>query len=99
MTMIAALNGITKEELHQKPEYRIENQPDEVPASKMIGSTIYDTESRQIGTVKDLIVSRKDGKIAKVIVEVGKHVAINHDQLSMALREGSGLGETGPTGG
>ena len=57
--------------------------PDQIRASKMIGSTVYDMQNRNIGSVKDLILDR-DGKVADAIVDVGsflgmggKYVAIN----------------------
>jgi len=58
-------------------------QPDQIRAEKMVGSTVYDRQNRNIGSVKDLILD-KDGKVAAVIVDVGsilgmggKYVAID----------------------
>ena len=34
-------------------------QPDEMRASKMIGSTVYDVQNRNIGSVKDLILDKR----------------------------------------
>jgi len=45
-------------------------QSDEIRASKMIGSTVYDVQNRSIGHVKDLVLDR-DGQVASVIVDVG----------------------------
>jgi sporulation protein YlmC with PRC-barrel domain len=42
-------------------------QPDQIRASKMIGSTVYDVQNRSIGHVKDLVLDR-DGQVASVIV-------------------------------
>ena len=57
--------------------------PDQLRASKMIGSTVYDLQNRNIGSVKDLVLDG-DGKVAAVVVDVGsflgmggKYVAIN----------------------
>ena len=57
--------------------------PDQIRASKMIGSTVYDLQNRNIGRVKDLVLDR-DGKVAAVVLDVGsflgvggKYVAIN----------------------
>ena len=45
-------------------------QSDEVRASKMIGSTVYDLQNRNIGKVKDLVLN-KDGAVDVVVLDVG----------------------------
>ena len=45
-------------------------QPDQIRASKMIGSRVYDLHNRNIGKVQDLIVNRQ-GSIDAVVVDVG----------------------------
>jgi len=57
-------------------------QPDEVRASKMIGSAVYDVQNRKIGSVADLILGN-DGKVDAMVLDLGsflgmggKHVAI-----------------------
>jgi sporulation protein YlmC with PRC-barrel domain len=57
--------------------------PDQIRASKMIGSTVYDVQNRNIGSVEDLVLDR-DGKVAAVVLQVGsflglggKYVAVN----------------------
>jgi sporulation protein YlmC with PRC-barrel domain len=45
-------------------------QPDQMRASKMIGSRVYDVQNRNIGKVQDLIVNRQ-GNIDTVVVDVG----------------------------
>ena len=58
-------------------------QADQIRASKMVGSTVYDRQNRDIGNVKDIILD-KDGKVAGVVVDVGsvlgmggKYVAVH----------------------
>jgi sporulation protein YlmC with PRC-barrel domain len=50
-------------------------QSDQVRSSKMAGSTVYDRQNRNIGSVKDIILDR-DGKVAEVIVDVGAVLGI-----------------------
>ena len=45
-------------------------QSEQIRASKMVGSTVYDRQNRDIGRVKDIILDR-DGKVVEVIVDVG----------------------------
>ena len=72
-------------------------QPDQIRASKMIGSAVYDVQNRRIGHVKDLVLDR-DGQVASVVVDVGaflgggKYVAVNlrdlktdHNRLTLDL--------------
>jgi sporulation protein YlmC with PRC-barrel domain len=63
-------------------------QPDQVRASQMIGSTVYDVHNRDIGSIKDLVLDR-DGQVAEVVVDVGsflgiggKHVAVKMSDLN-----------------
>ncbi|HWB48061.1 MAG TPA: PRC-barrel domain-containing protein [Stellaceae bacterium] len=56
-------------------------------ASQLIGSTVYDVQNRNIGSVKDIVLDR-DGKVGAVIVDVGaflgvggKYVAVTLDDL------------------
>jgi len=58
-------------------------QSDEIRASKMLGSTVYDMQNRNIGSVKDLVLN-KDGRVDGVVVDVGaflgmggKYVLVN----------------------
>jgi hypothetical protein len=50
-------------------------QSDEVRASKMIGSSVYDVQNRDIGHVKDLILGR-DGKVDIVVLDVGSFLGM-----------------------
>src|SRR5919205_3935187 len=63
------------------------NQPDQMRATKMIGSSVYDLHNRKIGKVQDLILDR-DGKIDLAVVDVGsflgmggKNVAVRPNQI------------------
>jgi sporulation protein YlmC with PRC-barrel domain len=50
-------------------------QTDEIRASKMIGSAVYDVQNRKIGSVADVILN-KDGKIDAVVVDVGSFLGM-----------------------
>ena len=45
-------------------------QPDQIRASKIIGSGVYDVQNRDIGKVTDVILNR-DGRVAAVVVGIG----------------------------
>jgi sporulation protein YlmC with PRC-barrel domain len=62
-------------------------QPDELRASKMIGSAVYDVQNRKIGSVADVILN-KDGRVDAVVIDVGsflgmggKHVAVSPSEI------------------
>ena len=48
---------------------------DEIRASHMIGSTVYDRQNQDVGKVKDLILN-KDGRIDAVVVDVGSFLGV-----------------------
>jgi sporulation protein YlmC with PRC-barrel domain len=59
-------------------------QPDQMRASKMIGSTVYDVQNRDIGSVKDLILD-KDGRVAAVVVDVGSFLGVGGKYVAVRL--------------
>src|SRR5260221_11827150 len=59
-------------------------QPDQMRASKMIGSRVYDLQNRNIGKVSDLIVDR-DGMIDFVIVDVGTFLGMGGKRVPVKL--------------
>ena len=61
-------------------------QPDEVRASKMIGSAVYDVQNRKIGSVADLILN-KDGKIDAVVIDVGSFLGMGGKNVAVMPNE------------
>jgi hypothetical protein len=61
-------------------------QPDEMRASKFIGSTVYDLQNRNIGSVKDLILG-KDGKVDKVVLDVGSFLGMGGKYVAVPLSD------------
>jgi sporulation protein YlmC with PRC-barrel domain len=61
-------------------------QPDEMRGSKIIGSTVYDVQNRNIGSVKDLIIG-KDGKVDKVVLDVGSFLGMGGKYVAVSLSD------------
>jgi sporulation protein YlmC with PRC-barrel domain len=61
-------------------------QPDEVRASKMIGSTVYDVQNRKIGSVKDLVLN-KNGKVDAVVLDVGSFPGMGGKYVAVPLSD------------
>ena len=61
-----------------------EIQSDQVRASKMIGSTVYDVQNRDIGSVKDLVID-KDGRVAAAVVDVGTFLGMGGKYVAVPL--------------
>jgi sporulation protein YlmC with PRC-barrel domain len=61
-------------------------QSDQIRASKMIGSAVYDVQNRKIGKVRDLILDR-DGKIASVVVDVGTFLGMGGKSVAVKLSD------------
>jgi sporulation protein YlmC with PRC-barrel domain len=61
-------------------------QPDQIRASKMIGSSVYDEQNRKIGSVKDLVLN-KDGTVADVVVDVGATLGMGGKDVALRLSD------------
>jgi sporulation protein YlmC with PRC-barrel domain len=61
-------------------------QSDEVRASKMIGSTVYDLQNRNIGSVKDLILN-KDGAVDAVVLDVGSFLGMGGKYVAIPIKD------------
>jgi sporulation protein YlmC with PRC-barrel domain len=59
-------------------------QTDQIRASKMIGSSVYDLQNRNIGKVRDLVLD-KDGKVAAVVVDVGTFLGMGGKTVAVQL--------------
>jgi len=67
---------------HQGSQRQETIQPDQMRASKMIGSRVYDLQNRNIGKVNDLIVNRQ-GNIDSVIVDVGSFLGMGGKNVAV----------------
>jgi sporulation protein YlmC with PRC-barrel domain len=61
-------------------------QPDQVRASKMIGSNVYDVHNRKIGHIKDLVLD-PNGQVAAVVVDVGAFLGMGGKYVAVSLRD------------
>jgi sporulation protein YlmC with PRC-barrel domain len=57
-------------------------QPNQMRASKMIGSAVYDVQNRKIGKVRDLVLDR-GGQIAVVVVDVGSFLGMGGKNVAV----------------
>ena len=57
-------------------------QSDQIRASKMIGSAVYDVQNRKIGKVHDLVLDRS-GQIAVVVVDVGSFLGMGGKNVAV----------------
>ncbi len=57
-------------------------QTDEIRASKMIGSAVYDVQNRKIGSVNDIILN-KDGKVDAVVLDVGSFLGMGGKDVAV----------------
>jgi sporulation protein YlmC with PRC-barrel domain len=61
-------------------------QPDQIRASKMIGSSVYDMQNRKIGSVQDLVLD-KDGRVAAVVIDVGSTLGMGGKDVGIRLSD------------
>ena len=57
-------------------------QSDQIRASKMIGSAVYDVQNRKIGSVDDVILS-KGGKVDAVVIDVGSFLGMGGKDVAV----------------
>lgn len=57
-------------------------QSDQIRASKMTGSAVYDVQNRKIGKVRDLVLDRS-GQIAAVVVDVGSFLGMGGKNVAV----------------
>jgi sporulation protein YlmC with PRC-barrel domain len=57
-------------------------RPDQVRASKMIGSTVYDTQNQKIGDVRDIVLD-KSGQVADVVIGVGGFLGVGSKDVAV----------------
>jgi len=61
-------------------------KPDQVRASKFIGSTVYDVQNQNIGSVKDLVFDR-DGRIEAAVIDVGTFLGMGGKYVAVKLSD------------
>ena len=61
-------------------------QSDEVRASKMIGSSVYDVQNRNIGKVSDLVLN-KNGTVDAVVLDVGSFLGMGGKYVAVPLAD------------
>lgn len=61
-------------------------QPDQIRASKMIGSSVYSVQNVDIGRVQDLILDR-NGRVASVVVDVGAFLGMGGKDVAVRLSD------------
>ena len=52
----------------------------------MLGSTVYDLQNRDIGSVKDLIID-KDGRVAAAVIDVGTFLGMGGKNVAVPLSD------------
>ena len=60
--------------------------PDEIRATKFMGSTVYDVENRNIGDVKDMVFNR-EGRIDAVVLDVGVFLGMGGKYVAVKLAD------------
>lgn len=61
-------------------------RPDEMRASKIIGSAVYDRDNQKLGDVQDIILG-KDGRVDAVVVGVGTVLGMGGKNVAVKLSD------------
>ena len=90
--IIAAAAPAAYAQTHTVPETRVAVtthtmiQPDEVRASKLIGTSVYDVQNRNIGKVSDLVLN-KNGTVDAVVLDVGSFLGMGGKYVAVPLAD------------
>jgi sporulation protein YlmC with PRC-barrel domain len=58
----------------------------ELRASELIGSTVYDVQNQDIGSVKDVVLGH-DGRVTAVVIDVGAFLGMGGKYVSVTLND------------
>jgi sporulation protein YlmC with PRC-barrel domain len=61
-------------------------QPDQMRASKLIGTTVYDVQNEDIGSIKDLILA-KSGEVSSVVIDVGSFLGMGGKYVAVSMND------------
>jgi sporulation protein YlmC with PRC-barrel domain len=61
-------------------------QPDQMRASKLIGTSVYDVQNQDIGSVKDVIVTR-GGQVSSIVIDVGSFLGMGGKYVAVSLND------------
>jgi sporulation protein YlmC with PRC-barrel domain len=61
-------------------------QPDQIRASKMLGSTVYDMQNRSIGKVQDLVLDQS-GRVDEVVIDIGSFLGMGGKDIAVKLSD------------
>lgn len=61
-------------------------QPDQIRASKMLGSTVYDMQNRSIGKVQDLVLD-KAGNVDEVVIDIGSFLGMGGKDIAVKISD------------
>ena len=61
-------------------------QSGDLRASQLIGSTVYDVQNRNIGSVKDIVLDRS-GQVHAVVIDVGAFLGVGGKYVAISLND------------
>jgi sporulation protein YlmC with PRC-barrel domain len=61
-------------------------RPEQIRLTQMNGATVYDTQNRNIGDIKDMILDR-DGRVAAVVLDVGSFLGVGGKYVAVPMND------------
>lgn len=62
--------------------------PGQMRATDLKGTNVYDEQKQKVGSIKDIVFDRGDGRVATVVLDVdGKYVAVGMNNLHFAMND------------
>ena len=72
--------------LHRATQSAFTTASGDLRASELIGSTVYDVQNQDIGSVKDIVLGH-DGKVSGVVIDVGAFLGMGGKYVAVALND------------
>lgn len=91
-TTVVAPEAIAPDEAKLETAPTLTQRPGDIPSSKLIGASVYNTTNDNIGEIEDLIISAS-GSVSAVVVGVGGFLGIGEKKVAIpfnALRSETG---------
>lgn len=71
---------------HRTTSASFTTQSGELRAGQLIGSTVYDVQNQNIGSVKDIVLDH-NGRVSAVVLDVGSFLGVGGKYISVSLND------------
>ncbi len=82
--------GVTRSQTASRPAHlltvALTTQSGALRASQLIGSTVYDVQNRNIGSIKDIVFD-PEGKVGAIVLDIGAFLGVGGKYVAVSLSD------------